>query len=316
MPDEARTDTAPAVVIGAGPSGLATAAMLQRVGVPAVVLERGEQVGVSWAKRYDHLSLHTARSGSHLPGLALPRGSGTWVGRDAFVDYLEAYRSHHRLRVRLNVPVERIEAASTGPAPEAGGAGGAGVRWRVHTGRGPIAARAVVIATGRCRTPHLPDWPGLDSYNGLFLHAAGYRGPAAYRGRSVLVVGAGNSGTEIATALARQGAKQVWIAVRTPPNILPRDSSRWHALGRLTEFLPAAWRDRSALWTQRCVVGDLTSHGIPRPTTGPFTRNHREGNNPVLDHGFVEAVRTGRIRRWPPSPGSTDHGWTWPTVPS
>ncbi|MEU9033507.1 NAD(P)/FAD-dependent oxidoreductase [Streptomyces sp. NPDC048352] len=285
MTRAAVVDAPPVVVIGAGPSGLAVAAMLHRAAVPALVLERGDRVGVRWAERYDHLELHTARGGSHLPGLALPRSSGPWVARDDFVAYLERYRALHGLRVRVGTVVHRIEP----------GAAGAAARWRVHTSGGVLAARAVVVATGRCNLPRIPDWPGRDAYGGRLLHAADYRSPAPYRGRAVLVVGAGNSGTEIASVLAAEGAEKVWLAVRTPPNILPRGSSRWHLAGRLTEFLPPAWRDRSALLTQRCAVPDLTSFGIPRPRTGPFSRNAREGNNPVLDHGFVAAVRSGGV---------------------
>ncbi|WP_223279839.1 flavin-containing monooxygenase [Streptomyces sp. SDr-06] len=276
------------VVIGAGPSGLAVAATVRRTGVPVVVVERGEQVGVSWAQRYDHLRLHTARGGSRLPGLALPRRFGSWVARDDFVQYLERYREHHRLEVRLATRARRIEAAAA--------SGTGGPYWKVQTGDETIAARAVVVATGRCHTPHVPDWPGRDSFSGDFLHSADYRSPAPYRGRSVLVVGAGNSGTEIAGVLAQAGARKVWIALRTPPNILPRSSSRWHTVGRMTEFLPLSWRDRSALLMQRCAVGDLTSYGVARPTAGPFTRNAREGNNPVLDHGFVKSVRARMVQ--------------------
>ncbi|MFG3257610.1 flavin-containing monooxygenase [Streptomyces sp. NPDC048172] len=287
IPRQVADDVPPAVVVGAGPSGLAAAAILRRAGVPTVVLERGERIGESWARRYDHLSLHTVRGGSRLPGLALPRSCGSWVARDDFLRYLERYREHHRLPVRTATAVRRIEPAPADPR-------GA---WRVHAdGIGVIAARAVVVATGRCHTPRLPDWPGREGYRGALLHAADYRSPAPYRGQSVLVVGAGNSGTEIASVLAREGAKKVWLAFRTPPNIMPRGSSRWHAVGRLTERLPLAWRDRSALLTQRCAVPDLSAFGVPRPRTGPFTRNLREGNNPVLDHGFVAAVRGGLVR--------------------
>lgn len=260
--------------------------MLRRAGVPALVLERGDRAGESWARRYDHLELHTARAGSRLPGLGLPRRYGPWVSRDDFVHYLERYREHHRLTVRSGTAVRRIEPVH----------GVTGTRWRVRTGEGTVEARAVVVATGRCHTPHVPDWPGREGFTGTLLHAADYRSPAAYEGRSVLVVGAGNSGTEIASVLAREGAGTVWLAFRTPPTILPRSSSRWHAAGRLTERLPLAWRDRSALLTQRCAVPDLTSFGIPRPRRGPFTRNAEEGNNPVLDHGFVAAVKSRRVR--------------------
>jgi putative flavoprotein involved in K+ transport len=250
------------------------------------VLERAERVGASWARRYDHLRLHTTRGSSHLPGLRLPRQCGAWVGRDDFVRYLERYRAHHRLDVHLNTAVDRIEPHD----------GGRNAPWRLHTSDGTLTAGAVVVATGRCHTPHVPDWPGREGFTGALLHAADYRNPGPYRGRKVLVVGAGNSGTEIAAVLSEHGARRVWLSLRTPPNILPRNFSRGHVAGRLTEFLPLSWRDRSSLLTQRCAVPDLTSFGIPLPRTGAFSRNEAEGVNPVLDHGFVAAVRSGRVQ--------------------
>lgn len=286
MPPTPQQDvSARTIVIGAGPHGLAAAALLRRSGVPAVILERSDRVGASWAQRYDHLRLHTTLGASKLPGLSVPRQAGPWVSRDDYVRYLESYVAHHKLDVRVTTPVQRIERAEPG----------SGAQWLVHTPDGPVPAGAVVVATGRCHTPNVPDWPGRSTFSGTLLHSAHYRSPAPYRGRDVLVVGAGNSGTEIAGALAGAGAERVRIAVRTPPNILPRSSARWHAVGRLTEVLPLAWRDRTSLLTQRLAVPDLASRGLPRPRTGLYTRNAREGVNPVLDHGFVDAVRSGRV---------------------
>ncbi|MGC4976962.1 flavin-containing monooxygenase [Streptomyces sp. DT199] len=280
-----REIAAPVIVIGAGPHGLAAAALLRRSGVPAVVLERSDRVGASWAQRYDHLRLHTPPGASTLPGLSVPRQAGPWVSRDDYVRYLERYVAHHRLDVRVTTPVQRVERAE----------GGSGAQWLVHTPDATLATGAVVVATGRCHTPNTPDWPGRSTFTGTLLHSAHYRSPAPYRGQDVLVVGAGNSGTEIAAVLAGAGARRVRIAIRTPPNILPRSSARWHAVGRLTEALPLAWRDSTSLLTQRLAVPDLTSWGLPRPRSGLYTRNIREGVNPVLDHGFVDAVRSGRV---------------------
>ncbi|WP_373559364.1 flavin-containing monooxygenase [Streptomyces sp. Ag82_G6-1] len=280
-----RDRAAPVIVIGAGPHGLAAAALLRRSGVPAVVLERSDRVGASWARRYDHLRLHTPPGASKLPGLSVPRQAGPWVSRDDYVRYLERYVAHHRLDVRVTTPVRRVERAE----------GASGAQWLVHIPGATVATGAVVVATGRCHTPNTPDWPGRSTFTGTLLHSAHYRSPAPYRGRDVLVVGAGNSGTEIAAVLAGAGARQVRIAIRTPPNILPRSSARWHAVGRLTEALPLTWRDSTSLLTQRLAVPDLTSWGLPRPRSGLYTRNIHEGVNPVLDHGFVDAVRSGRV---------------------
>ncbi|MFB6848613.1 flavin-containing monooxygenase [Streptomyces sp. NPDC056373] len=284
-PTPQRYFSAPTIVIGAGPHGLATAALLRRTGEPTLILERSDRVGASWAQRYDHLRLHTTRGVSKLPGLPVPRQAGPWVSRDDYVRYLERYAAHHRLDVRLATPAQRIERAEAG----------SGAQWLVHTPDGPVPTGAVVVATGRCHTPHIPPWPGRSTFTGTLLHSAHYRSPAPYRGQHVLVIGAGNSGTEIAGVLAGAGAGRVRIAVRTPPNILPRSSARWHAVGRLAEALPLAWRDRTSLLTQHFAVPDLTSRGLPRPRTGLYTRNLLDGVNPVLDHGFVDAVRSGRV---------------------
>src|SRR5437870_3777590 len=88
-----------AVIIGAGPAGLAAAACLQQRGVDALVLERSSSVGTSWRGRYDNLHLNTVRWLSHLPGLRMPREYGRWPGRDRFVQYLETYAAHHQLRI-------------------------------------------------------------------------------------------------------------------------------------------------------------------------------------------------------------------------
>lgn len=300
-----RNLSAPTIVIGAGPHGLAAAALLNRSGEPAVILERSDRVGASWAQRYDHLRLHTTPGTSSLPGLSLPRQAGPWVSRDDYVRYLESYVAHHRLDVRVTTPVQRIERAEPGP----------GAQWLVHTPDGPVTADAVVVATGRCHTPNLPDWPGRSTFTGTLLHSAHYRSPAPYRGQDVLVVGAGNSGTEIASVLAGAGAARVWIAVRTPPNILPRSSARWHAAGRLTEILPLAWRDRTSLLTQRLAVPDLTSRGLPRPARACTPAMPAKGSTPCSTTASWTQSGPGRSSRSQPSRRSTAPTWYWPTAP-
>src|SRR5687768_4187317 len=102
-----RVDTA---VIGAGPGGLAAAAMLKQRGIDAVVLER-DAIGASWRRHYDRLHLHTVRWMSNLPGLRFNRAHGRWVHRDGVVRYLERYAAHHGLEVRLGVDVRKLDRA-------------------------------------------------------------------------------------------------------------------------------------------------------------------------------------------------------------
>jgi len=150
------------VVIGAGPAGLACAAMLQGSGADVVVLERGA-VGEAWTKRYDRLQLHTVRWLSCLPGYRMPRSFGKWPTHQRVLEYLQRYAERHALEVLTGVEAKRI----------AHGNGG----WIVETGDGDLAAERVVVATGYSNVPFVPDWPG--TFAGEVVHSADYRNPAS-----------------------------------------------------------------------------------------------------------------------------------------
>jgi cation diffusion facilitator CzcD-associated flavoprotein CzcO len=275
-------------IVGAGPAGLASAAELSRRGAGCVVLECGPQPGTSWRRHYDGLHLHTAAFLSALPGQRYPRREGMWVARDGVVRYLEAYARRHGLAVRTDTEVQRVDVDGPG--------------WAVTTTSGPVRAGAVVVATGLNRVPHLPAWPGLDGFGGRLLHSSDYRCPAPFTGERVLVVGSGNSGAEIAAQLAAGGARHVWMAVRTPPGIVPRLG--WPApnplLGIAAVHLPAGAVDLLARGMQRVAFGDLGRHGLPPPAPGTYRRVLRGESIPVVDVGIVAAVRTGRVEVVPP----------------
>src|SRR3982751_296947 len=128
-----------AVVIGAGPAGLAVAATLGQHGRHAVVLERADSVGASWQGRYDSLRLHTVRWLSGLPGAPIPRQYGRWVARDDFVAYLRDYAERFGVRPEFGVDVGGIDRT--------------GHTWTVRTSRGEWSAPVVVVATGYSRLP-------------------------------------------------------------------------------------------------------------------------------------------------------------------
>ena len=267
-------------VVGAGPAGLAAAAMLQRSGERVVVLERG-YVGEAWKTRYDRLHLHTVRWLSCLPGYRMPRSFGKWPSRDRVLEYLERYAARAGLEVRTGVAVERIDRD--------------GAAWQLVTRAGAIQAERVVVATGHSNVPYAPEWPG--SFRGELVHSVEYRNPAPYVGRRVLVVGAGNSGAEIAVDLADGGAADVMLSVRTPPSIVRRDTLGFpsQVLGIATAHLPVPVVDRIAATLRRLSIPDLTPYGLPAPAR-PYSEFLRRRVIPMLDVGFVEAVRNGRVR--------------------
>lgn len=281
-------------VIGAGPGGLAVAAALTARGVEALVVDRAAAVGSSWRRHYDRLHLHTPRSWSGLPGLPIPRRYGRWVAREDVVAYLEQYAAHHRLRLRLGTGVERVDRADpSGPAQ-----GAADARWVLRLEDGAaVTARHVVVATGYNHTPVVPHWPGLDGFTGEVVLARDYRNGRPFAGRDVLVVGTGNTGTEIATDLADHGATRVWLAVRTPPHIVDRTKLGWPAQGTgiLVRRLPPKVVDRIAGVLSAVQEPDLTAHGMPRADHDLYSRV-LEGRVPVQDVGIVAAIRAGRVQ--------------------
>ena len=270
------------MVIGAGAAGLSAAAMLHREGAQVVVLEQ-EAVGASWRGRYDRLRLNSTRLLSSLPGHTIPRANGRWVHRDDYVAYLERYARHHGLEVRTGVRADRVERD--------------GDRFVVATADGPVRARAVVVATGFDREPYVPPWPGRDGFTGELVHTAAYRRPDPYRGRRVLVVGAGNSAAEIALDVAEGGAAEVLLAVRTPPILLAHE---WHGIP-VTWFAvagtlaPAPVRDLGTRVLSRLMFGDLSAYGLPAPQRG-MTEQLALGRLPTIDKGTVAAIKRGAIR--------------------
>lgn len=275
-----------AAVIGGGAAGLGAAAALRRRGIGAVVLERS-RIGESWRRRYDGLRLNTVRWMSGLPGMRIPRAAGRWPTRDQFIAYLERYAERQRLDVRSGVTVRRVDRDDGG--------------YRLETSDGELEARFVVVATGYDHTPRVPDWPGRDSFRGELIHASSYTTSDPFRARHVLVVGVGNTGSELAVDLARGEAASVRVSMRTPPNILRRDIFGVPAtvLALLGERQPERITDANGFLLQRLLWGDLEPHGLPRAPLGLATELRVRGLGATVDDGFVAAVKDGRLELVP-----------------
>jgi putative flavoprotein involved in K+ transport len=188
------------VIIGAGQAGLATGYHLARQGRSFVILEADQRVGDVWRRRWDSLHLFTPARHDGLPGWRFPAKAWSFPSRDAMADYLEAYAARFGLPVRTGTPVEQV----TG-----NGDGG----YLVTAAGRRFEAGNVVVATGAYQVPTIPAFatqldPGI-----VQLHASDYRGPSQLCGGGVLVVGAGNSGAEIALEAAA-AAHPVWLSGR------------------------------------------------------------------------------------------------------
>ena len=176
------------IVIGGGQQGLTAGYYLSRHGRPFVILDANERIGDAWRKRWDSLRLFTPTNFSRLPGMKLPESAGSYPTKDAMADYLESYAQRFELPVRTGIEVDRLTKRDGRFVVSAGGEG--------------FEAENVIVATGANRLPVRPGFAAELDPRVVQLHSVDYKNPAQIQAGDVLVVGAGNSGAEIAVELA------------------------------------------------------------------------------------------------------------------
>lgn len=240
------------VIIGGGQSGLALGYHLRRRDLPFIILDAHERVGDAWRKRWDSLRLFTPARLDGLPGLPYPASSHYFPTKDEFADYLEDYARHFDFPVRTGVRVQRVARE--------------GDRFVVESADQRLTADNVVVAMAHYQVPWIPPVaadldPGIRQ-----LHAGEYLNPAQLQDGDVLIVGAGNSGAEIALDLAPR--HRVWLSGRDVGHIPFRIEG---LSGRL--LMP--------------IVGRVFFHRIAKITT-PIGRRLRE----KMHHHGGPLVRT------------------------
>jgi cation diffusion facilitator CzcD-associated flavoprotein CzcO len=272
-------------IIGAGPAGISVALSLRDRGLRPLLIDRADQVGASWRGRYDRLKLNTGRPFSHLPNRPYPKGTPMFPHRDDVVAHLDRHAREDGIELRMKTDVTRIDRRARG--------------WRLATSDGELDAHQVVVAIGNQHTARIPQWRGANEFTGQMVHTSEYRNPRPYQGSNVLVVGSGSSGMEIAHDLAAGGAAKVWLAVRTPPNIMLR-SLPGGLPGDLVSLplyrLPIRIADAIGRTVRRKNLGDLTEFGLPIPDEGVMARVKRFDQVPSLvDMDVIDAIRDWSI---------------------
>jgi putative flavoprotein involved in K+ transport len=184
------------LIIGAGQAGLAVASFLARSDLRFAILERHGRLGESWRQRWDSLRLFTPARYDGLPGWPFPAPAHHYPTKDEMADYLEAYAARFGLPVRTGVNVDRLARAD-------------GAGYLAQAGAQRFEASQVVIATGAFQVPRVPPLAHALDPTIRQLHSSQYRRPGQVAEGPVLVVGAGNSGAEIAHELAAD--HQVWL---------------------------------------------------------------------------------------------------------
>lgn len=271
------------IILGAGPGGLAVAWTLKQAGLDPLLLDREQVACSSWSTYYPSLRMNSWRRLSSLPGMRLSAEYGPWPMRNDFITYMTKYIEVLDADIRFGTEIHRVDRADDG--------------WVVRTSAGDLAADDVVVATGLHRRPYVPDWPGLDEFEGEFFHARDYTVPDAYVGKDVLVVGCGPSGIDIAVEMARAGASRVRISIRHVP-VLFKLSPSTSLLSQAIKHTPLPHRlvNRASLLMHRLHWGDLTAYGLAAPTEGTMAGTARSGHSyGAIDRGLVPAVRAGTV---------------------
>jgi putative flavoprotein involved in K+ transport len=260
------------LVIGGGQAGLAVGYHLQRRRLPFVIVDENERVGDAWRKRWDTLRLFTPARYSGLPGMPFPGPSSVYPTKDEAADYLEAYARQFGLPVRTGVKVDRMSEA--------------GERFEAFCGEEVLSARNVVVATGAYHHPRVPGFAaGLDG--AIFqLHSSGYRSRAQLREGGVLVVGAGNSGAEIAMDLA--GHHRTWLSGRDTGQEPTRAGSIPDRL-----FTPIMWLMATRLTVRTAMGRKLRDHFLDPPRGIPLGRLRRKD---IVAAGIERVGRTTGVQ--------------------
>ena len=265
------------VIIGGGQSGLSVGYHLARRGLPFVILDANARVGDSWRHRWDSLRLFTPARFNGLDGWPFPAAPDVFPTKDEMADYLESYAAHFSLPVRARTRVTKLSKRD-----------GAFI---VDTDSGSIAADQVVVAMATYQASRIPRLAKELDPSIVQLHSGAYRNPAQLREGGVLLVGAGNSGAEIAIEVAR--THRTWMSGRDVGEVPFRISS-WVGQHLLAPFVLRVLFHR--ILTVNTPLGRKVRPGV-LSRGGPLIRTRRSN---LRTAGVERVARVAGVKDgWP-----------------
>lgn len=199
----------PVVIVGAGHAGLILAARLKQMGVEALVIEKDDRIGDVWRKRYHSLTLHNQVFANHMPYMPFPKSWPVWIPKDKLANWLETYAEALDLNVWTSTSLQYANYDEETQL------------WDIQIIRNGKKMRLetpnLVISTGVSGSiPKKPSLPGIENFKGEVSHSSEFTRGDIYAGKSVMVVGTGNSGHDIAQDLHVNGAAKVYMLQRSP----------------------------------------------------------------------------------------------------
>jgi len=326
-PESSPSGTLDALVIGGGQAGLAMGYELAKRGMRFRVLDAGAEIGHVWQSRWDSLTLFTPAQYDNLPGLAFPAEPDTYPGKDDVADYLRTYATTFDLPIQLGTEVNSLSRSD-------------GV-YIAKASHGEFEAKQVVIATGPFHVPFIPAIGETLDPEVAQIHSADYRRPEQLPIGDVLVVGAGNSGCQIARELSASRHVDLSVGKRiptVPQRLLGHDLWWWGSGLGLTRRITVDSRLGRRLAGRDQIIGDgpkrlAKRHGVQlRPSaTGSNGRtvHFKDGTSAEfaalvwatgfkVDHSWIDIPeakdRRGDIlqeRGVTPSPGLYTLGLSW-----
>ncbi|XP_047072521.1 probable indole-3-pyruvate monooxygenase YUCCA10 [Lolium rigidum] len=276
------------LIVGAGPAGLATAACLNQLSIPYVILERDDCSASLWRNRaYDRLKLHLAKEFCELPHMSYPVDAPTYIPKNQFIKYLDDYIEHFNIQPKYHTTVESSTYDENKECWS--------IVARDATKCTSISymAKFLVVASGENSAANIPMIPGLEGFPGVAIHSSNYKSGTQYSGKNVLVVGCGNSGMEIAYDLASHGANTS-IVIRNPIHVMTKELIRSGMT--LVQYLPLKVVDALLVMMAKFIFGDLSRHGITRPKIGPLVLKSETGRSAVIDVGTAGLIKKGVIK--------------------
>ena len=241
-------------VVGAGQAGLAMGYFLAKEGRHFTIVEATDSIGASWRTRWDSLVLFTPRRYDSLPGLRFPGNPDGYPERDEVVEYLEEYASTREVPVQLDSPVQAL-------TPTTGG-------FLLDLGTRTIEAQQVVVATGPFQVPRVPAFASALAPDVFQVHSTGYQRPSDIPEGTVVVVGGGNTGFQIAKELSATHEVHLAIGSRQTPlpqRLLGRDLFWWLTKTRLIEKTAESRIGRRARHRDTLIGSsprDVKRHGV------------------------------------------------------
>ncbi|MCB1179024.1 MAG: NAD(P)/FAD-dependent oxidoreductase [Leptospiraceae bacterium] len=271
------------LVIGAGPSGISISALLGQYKIPYITIEKNSQVGSAWRTHYERLHLHTIKSFSHLPMMPFPKDYPRYVSRDLLVSYMEEYCKRFEIKPGYNETAEKIIRKNN--------------KWEITTNKESYFTNRIVVCAGYNHSPIIPEWEGMENFKGEIIHSKDYKNNKGYKGKSILIIGAGNTGGELAIDLWEGGSK-VDICIRGPLHVVPRDylGIPMNVTANLLHYLPIGIADTFSKIFLKLTTKDLSKFGIKKPKYGSVKQLKYKEKVALVDIGTSELIYQEQIK--------------------